>query len=162
MSNILANDLRAQYEKLITNIRRIVEAFPENRWLEPHGDEWYIPCRIAYHLAVNIDNQLSGGFKDPDFASKLPYGAVKDATAETLPSKTDFFAYFEAVVGRAQGVLAVIDDDSLAAPIEQQREWMGASQVGLHLYMMRELSAHTGELNKMLVENGLDDIWVAR
>jgi len=28
--------------------------------------------------------------------------------------------------------------------------------------MMRELSDHTGELNKMLIENGLPDVWVSR
>ena len=35
----------------------------------------------------------------------------------------------------------------------------GKTKIGAHMMTMRELSAHTGELNKMLIENGLDDIW---
>ena len=162
MSSLLANDVRAQYEKALTNIQKVVEAFPEGRWLEPHGDEYYIPCRIAYHLAITIDGQIAGGNQNPDFMSKLPFGSLRDATAETLPAKPVYFAYLEEAIGRAKTALAGIDDESLAAPNDSQREWMGASQIAKHMYMMSELSVHTGELNKMLVENGIDDIWVAR
>ena len=162
MSEILANDVRAQYKKAFDTIRGIVEAFPEERWRETHGDVYYIPCRIAYHLAVVIDNHIAGGFKDPDFAARLPYGKWIEARAEDLPDKSGFLAYFDGVLGRADKALAALGDESLMSPIEPERARMGASQMGVHLYMMRELSDHTGELNKMLIEDGGQDVWISR
>ena len=162
MSKIMADDLRAQYQKVFSTIRGIVEAFPENRWREPHGHVYYIPCRIAYHMAVVIDNHIAGGFRDKDFGSKLPYGKWIEATAENLPEKNEFLAYFDGILGRAEKALAALDDENLMSAIEPERAWMGASQMGMHLYMMRELSDHTGELNKMLIENGKQDVWISR
>ena len=162
MSEKMANDVRTQYTKAFKTIRGIVEVFPEDRWLQPHGHEYYLPCRIAYHLAVVIDNHVAGGFKDPDFSAKLPYGRWTDATAEILPDKTAFLAYFDGAVTRAEKALAELTDDALMVPAEPQRAWMGESQVGVHLYLMRELSDHTGELNKMLIENGIPDVWISR
>jgi hypothetical protein len=160
MNGMLADDLRAQYDKAFRTIRGIVEAFPDARWLEPHGDDYYIPCRIAYHLAVVADNQIAGGFKDKDFASKLPYGRWIDAKAEDLPGRKEFLAYLDGVLGRAGEALALLSDEDLASPVEPERAWAGASKMGLHLYIMRELSDHTGEMNKMLIEDGGQDIWI--
>lgn len=162
MSEIMANDLRLQYAKAFRTIRGIVEAFREDRWKEPHGDVYYRPSRIAYHLAVVIDNHIAGGFKDKDFVSKLPYGRWSEATAEILPGRKDFLAYFDAVQERAQKALATLTDEALSSPVEPERAWTGASLMGLHLYIMRELSDHTGELNKMLIEDGGEDVWIAR
>lgn len=162
MSKILADDVRTQYDRAFRTIREIVKAFPEGRWCEAHGDIYYIPCRIAYHLAVVIDKHVGGGFRDRNFDSKLPYGKWIEAQADRLPEKDEFLAYFDGVLGRAEKALAALDDDSLVQPIEPERIRMGASQMGVHLYMMRELSDHTGELNKMLIEDGKEDIWIAR
>ncbi len=162
MSKKLANDVRLQYEKTFRTIRGIAEAFPETTWREPHGDVYYIPCRIAYHMAVVIDNHIAGGFKDKDFAANLPYGKWIDAKAENLPNKNAFLAYFDAAIERAQKALSDLDDEILMSPIEQVRDWMGATQLGMHLYMFRELSDHTGELNKMLIEDGEQDVWISR
>ena len=162
MSEILTNDLRAQYKKVFSTIRGIVEAFPEGRWREPHGDVYYIPCRIAYHLAVVIDSHVAGRFKDKDFAAKLPYGKWIEAKAEDLPDKAGFLSYFDGALERAQKALSSLNDYDMISPVEPERAWIGASQMGLHLYMMRELSDHTGELNKMLIEDGGQDVWIAR
>ena len=162
MSEILANDLRAQYKGVFGTIRGIIEAFPEDRWLTPHGDVYYIPCRIAYHLACVIAKQIAGGFKDKDFAAKLPYGNWIEAKAEDLPDKKEFLSYFNGVLGKAEKVLPTLNDDALTSPIEAERAWLGTSQMGLHLYMMRELSDHTGELNKMLIEDGKQDVWISK
>ncbi len=159
MSDLMAKDVKAQYDRAFATIRGIVEAFPEDKWLTPHGDLYYIPCRIAYHLAVFTDRLVAGGYKDADFASKLPFGNWMEATAQTLPGKAEFLTYYDAVIERAQKTLADLDDAILSSPIEPERARMGTSQMGAHLYSMRELSAHTGELNKMLIENGIDDVW---
>ena len=162
MSTILTNDIRSQYEKSFTNIRKIIEAFPEDRWLEYHGDEYYIPSRIAYHLVGFIDGFVAGGNRDPDFRNKAPFGSWIEGTAATLPKQDALLSYFDEVIIRANKELAVLDDESLAIPLEPEKARMGACQMGIHMYSMRELAAHTGELNKMLVENGKDDIWVSR
>ena len=162
MSEILADDVRLQYKKAFGTIRGIVESFPEERWREPHGHVYYIPCRIAYHLAVVIDNHVAGGFKDPNFAAKLPYGKWIEAKAEDLPDNEEFLSYFDGVLRRAEQALAVLNDDILTSAIEPERARMGASQMGVHLHMMRELSDHTGELNKMLIEDGKEDVWISR
>ena len=162
MKDLLANDVRKQYEQCFATLKAIVEAFPEDKWLVQHGDIYYIPSRIAYHLVVFIDRYIAGGFNDPDFASKLPFGNWMEATAETLPDKAAFFKYYDQILAKAQPVLAALDDANLISPIEPDRARMGTTQMAVHLYCMRELAAHTGELNKMLIENGLDDIWISR
>ena len=162
MSEIMANDVRAQYGKAFSTIRRIAEVFDDTRWLAPHGDEYNIPSRIAYHLAAVIDKQVAGGFRDKDFALKLPYGMWMEAKADGLPDREAYIAYFDGAVSRAQKVLDALDDDMLLSPIEPDRAWMGTTQMGAHLYLMRELSDHTGELNKMLIEDGGQDIWMAK
>jgi len=162
MSNILSNDIRKQYYKALENVRRIIAEFPKDKWLVPHGDEYYIPSRIAYHCVEFVDGVLIGGYKDPDFRNKLPFGSWYEGTAETLPSQEMLLKYYGEVFDRAKALLEALDDEALAAPIELDRPHIGTCQMGIHMYMMRELAAHTGELNKMLIENGLDDIWVSR
>ena len=160
MSSIMANDVRTHYNRSFATLRGIVEAFPEDKWLEAHGDVYYIPCRIAYHLATYIDRHMTDGFKDREFDAKCPYGDWRKGDAATLPGKAAFLAYFDEVTDRAQKVLAAVDDAGLAEPIEPERERLGASRLALHLYMMREICAHEGELNKMLIDDGLEDVWV--
>ena len=163
MSEKLLSDIKLQYERTFDTIRKIVEIFPENRWLRPHGDEYYIPSRIAYHIAEFIDGQIGGGFKDPEFFEKLPFGPWFKATVEELPDKNALTTYLDESIARAQKALADADSDVLMLPVEQERAWMaermGATRLGAHVYIIRELSAHTGEMNKMLVENGLEDVW---
>lgn len=159
MSDLMAKDVISQYDRAFATIRGIVEAFPEDAWRKPHGDIYYIPSRIAYHLAVFTDRFTAAGYKDPDFASKLPFGAWMEATPETLPDRAAFLAYFDGVVAKAKEALSGLDDEALASPPAQEVSRLGASQAGVHVYSMRELSAHTGELNKMLIENGIDDVW---
>ena len=159
MSNTLANDLRAQYEKVFATVRGILETFPDDKWLETHGDEYYIPSRIAYHVVEFIDGVVAGGFKDPGFRDNLPFGSWHTGTPETLPSRSALISYFEGVLSRAHIALAAIDDDVLMAPMPPEMARMGAIGMSAHLMAMREVSAHTGELNKMLVEDGKDDVW---
>ena len=159
MGNLMANDIRAQYGKAFATVRGIAEAFPDDKWLVPHGDVYYIPSRIAYHLAVFTGKFVAGGYKDPDFNAKLPFGNWMEGTDKTLPGKAAFLAYFDEVAEKAKKELEQLDDGTLASPIAPEMAWMGGSQMGIHIYAMREISDHTGELNKMLVEDGLDDVW---
>ena len=159
MSNIMANDLRAQYDRAFKTVRGILDAFPDDKWMEPHGDVYYIPSRIAYHLTEFIDGVVAGGFKDPEFRNKLPFGPWHTGTRDTLPGRNALITYFEEVTARANKELAGIDDTFLASPLPQEMSRMGTTQISAHLLTMREISAHTGELNKMLIENGKDDVW---
>jgi len=163
MSDILANDVRLQFNKALDTLRGIAEVFPAERWLEVHGDDvFYIPSRIAYHAASYIDFQMMGGIKDPDFDAKLPYGSWRNGTAQTLPSKEAFLSYYDGLYPRIQEMLNALTDESLSAPLEPERPHYGKSLLSVYLYMLRELGAHEGELNKMLVDNGIEDVWVNR
>jgi hypothetical protein len=162
MSAILSNDLRLQCGKAFRTLRGIVEVFPVSRWREPHGDEYYIPCRIAYHLAAVIGFYAAGGSKDKDFFAKLPYGRWIDAKADDLPGQAEFLVYLDAVLVRAEQELSKLTDSDLYLPIDPERAWAGSSNLGLYLFFLRELSDHTGELNKMLIENGVQDVWISR
>ena len=162
MSDVVANDVREKYDKAFATIQGILDAFPEDKWRVPHGDEYYIPCRIAYHLAVFIHGFIAGNFSTPDFMANLPYGNWMEATAETLPDKQAFLPYFEKAVANAKQALTALTDAALSTPFAPDNARFGATPVGMHLQFMRELSDHTGELNKMLIENGLSDVWVSR
>ncbi len=159
MENVLANDVRTSYERAFATVKAIAEAFPADKWLIAHGDDYYIPSRIAYHIAEFIDGALAGGFADPDFGKKLPFGSWYEGTAETLPPKDKFISYFDEVIGRANAELSKMTDAEITKvnPPEQSR--FGATGLAVQLHHIREIAAHTGELNKMLIENGLDDIW---
>ena len=159
MSNPLADDVRKMHERSFATIRDIAEAFPEDKWLKAHGDDYYIPSRIAYHIANFIDGAVGGGFKDPDFRNKAPFGSWIEGTAETLPGKAAFITYLDEVIARANAELAKLDDAAVTGPSEPEKARMGATQVGAFMSVMREVAAHTGEMNKMLVEDGIDDIW---
>ena len=162
VNDALPNEIRMFYTKTFATIRGIVDAFPEDKWLQPHGCDYYLPSRIAYHLAVVIDGQVAGGSDDPDFRSKLPYGLWMEATAETLPNKQAFITYLNEVIERADQVLNSLNSENLFAPADPERPWRGSSQLSVLIYCLREIAAHTGELNKMLIENGIDDVWVYR
>jgi len=159
MSMILADDVRNQYNRAFETVELIIAAFPEDKWLVAHDDDYYIPSRIAYHIAQFIDGFVADGFKDPAFREKAPFGDWKTGTAETLPKKAPFAVYYKEVVARAKNVLAAMDDDAVTAAMPEEMARFAATKVGSHMMIMRELSAHTGELNKMLIENGIDDIW---
>ena len=159
MSDMLANDVRRTYERAFATMDGILEAFPVEKWLEPHGDEYYIPSRIAYHIAEFTDGAVAGGFQDPEFKNKLPFGDWHNATAQTLPAKDALVSYYNEAVGRAREELAKLDDDSVTAPLPKEMAFLGATRLGALLGILRELSAHTGEMNKMLIENGIDDVW---
>ena len=159
--DILTNDVKKQYDRSFATLRAIIEAFPEDKWLAEHGDEYYIPSRIAYHLAVFIDGFVAEGMKnDPDFRDNRPFGSWKDGTAATLPGKAALLGYYDESVARAEAILDKLDDAAVVAAIEPERARMGESNLGAHMYVMREIADHTGELNKMLIENGIDDIWM--
>jgi len=162
MSDVMAKEIRLQYDKAFATIRGIAEAFPEDKWREPHGDDFYVPCRVIYHLAAFIDQQIAGGFQDPDFAAKLPFGPWQQEDPKALPGKEEMIAYFDEVTGRAREALAALDDESFSEALEPQRARLGECRMGAYIYFVRELSAHTGELNKMLVDDGEQDIWIFR
>ena len=63
----------------------------------------------------------------------LPYGKWTEANAEHLSDRKGLLAYFDAALVRAERVLANIDDETLMLPIEQERAWMGQTQMGMHL-----------------------------
>ena len=155
----MADDVRAQFERAFATVRGIIEVFPEEKWLAPHGDEYYIPSSIAYHIASFIDGAVAGGYKDPDFRSKLPYGDWHSITPDRLPGKSALLSYYDEAIARARATLSTFDDDGVMALLPPEMARMGATQLGAFLGMAREISAHTGEMNKMLIENGIDDIW---
>ncbi|MCL1835487.1 MAG: DinB family protein [Oscillospiraceae bacterium] len=160
MSDLLANDVRKMFDRAFATVRGILEVFPEDKFLEPHGDEYYIPSSIAYHIASFIDGAVAGGFrKDPDFRSKQPFGEWHGITRDRLPNKAALLAYYDEVEKRAKEELAGIDDAAVTAALPPEMARMGATQLGAYLGWMREISDHTGELNKMLIENGIDDVW---
>ncbi len=160
MSDLLANDVRRHFEKAFQTITGIIDAFPEDAWLKPHGDDYYLPSRIAYHIAVVIDRYLAKGYLNPDFAP--PYGNFMEATAQSLPGKADLILYMNKTMDKARGILSALDDAILRSAPDQTASALGETWVGVYLYIIKELAAHIGELNKMLIENGLPDIWIAR
>jgi hypothetical protein len=161
MGGTLSDDMRKQYQKAFQTIREIVVAFPEDRWKARHGDGYYVPCRLAYHLALCTKYHLLGGYKDKEYYTILPYGRWNETKAEDLPGKVELLAFLDGIFSRATQALELLTDAELAKPAEPERAWAGETTLGLHLYMMRELSAHTGELNTMLVQDGAEDIiWI--
>lgn len=159
MSNALANDVRNMFDRAFATVKGIIEIFPEDKWLAPHGDDYYIPSSIAYHIASFMDGAVAGRFKDPDYRTSLPFGEWHGITPDRLPGKAALLAYYIEVEDRCKKALAGITDDEVTAALPPEMARMGATQLGAYLGWMREISDHTGEMNKMLIENGIDDVW---
>ena len=162
MSQLVALDVQDKFDKGFATIRGIIEVFPDDKWCVPHGDDFYVACRICYHLAIFIDGMIAGGTSSPDFAANLPFGNWSEAAAESLPDKQTFLKYFDEAVARAKAVLEKLTDEELTAALPEENARFGKTRVGMYLHFIREMTAHTGELNKMLNENGLDDVWISR
>jgi len=159
MSDLLANDVRNMFDRAFATIRGIIEIFPEDKWLAPHGDDYYIPSSIAYHIASFMDGAVAGGFRDPNFRENLPFGEWHGITADKLPGKSALLEYYIGAEDRCKKALAGITDADVTAALPPEMARMGGTQLGAYLGWMREISDHTGEMNKMLIENGIDDIW---
>jgi len=152
MGNVLSDEIRAYYTKVFNTITGVVADFPDDKWLVPHGDDYYIPSRIAYHIAQVIGGGLGG-------LTEAPWGRWIESGADTLPDKAAFLPYLDKCIGKAKEAISSLTDEDLSKPGDKDKPWLGAIGLGKHLTMMREISAHTGELNKMRIEDGLEDIW---
>jgi len=152
MGNVLSDEIRVCYEKVFGTISEVVADFPNVRWLAPHGDDYYLPCRIAYHIAVVLGNRIGG-------VTEFPWGRWIEADASQLPEKAAFLPWMNMCFDKAREALSALTDEDLTKPGDKDKPLLGTIELGRHLTMMREISAHTGELNKMRVEDGLEDIW---
>ena len=155
----LANDVRRVFDRAFATARATIATFPEDKWLEPHGDEYYIPSSIAYHIASFIDGAVAGGYKEPDFRSKLPWGDWHGITRDRLPGKAELLEYYDGVAARAKKALYSVTTEDISVELPPEMARMGSTQLGAYMGWIREITAHTGEMNKMLIEHGKDDIW---
>lgn len=154
----LAGEIGKQYDSAFRTLREIVRAYPEAGWRKPHGDDYLVPCRIAYHLALCIEYEILSGFRDQGRNFHPPFGEWLETKAGALPGKGDFMVYLDGVLARAETEVGGLSDGGLDLPSEPEQAWAGACRMSLHLYMLRELSAHCGELNAMLVQDGAEDV----
>jgi hypothetical protein len=160
MGNRIAGDLKKQYEGVFRTLRAIAGAYPEAGWRRPHGDDYLIPCRILYHIALCIRYHILAGFEDPAYYDTLPWGRWNLAGVEDLPGMDEFKQYMEGILSQAETEISKLDDGALMLPPEEGRAWAGGTRLAVHMYLMREFSDHIGELNAMMLQDGAaDTVW---
>jgi uncharacterized damage-inducible protein DinB len=120
---------------------------------------WY----LAFHTLFWHDYYM--GEDERDFAPPAPFTLEEMDPAGVYPDRTytplELLAYLEHGRNRCRAAFAVLDEKRAASPSRFPRREM--SVLELHLYNLRHLQHHTGQLQLMLrLGAGMAPGWVGR
>ena len=153
--------LGAQFAAALDMLERALGACPESAWGGP-GD-WHAFWYLASHTLWWTDYYLAGdaaGFRPP-----APFGMEEADPDGALPPRVftpgELQAYLAHVRARLELVLAELSDERAAAPCGYPRKDFSVHE--LHLYNLRHVQHHVGQLQLLLRQAGVTPPrWVAR
>lgn len=155
--------IESQYRAALRMLRQAVARCPESLWNSPGNGEGTIyenrTWRIAYHVLFYTDLYLS-----PSEREFAPWDrGIPNANFMNVPIEEE-----HNTVDEILEYLGMIDDrlhEAIAAvPLDEPTsgfEWIPFSRFELHLYTIRHLQHHTGQLFERLRSNGMSDLgWI--
>jgi hypothetical protein len=150
--------LESQYRAAIEMLRRAIAGFPEELWNAPdHGNRTW---RIAYHALFYADLYLSPSV---DAFAGWEH-AIPDANFMGTPigeahnTREELLGYADMITARLGRAIAALPMDGGSG-----FEWLPFSRLELHVYNIRHIQHHAGQLIERLrssQERGID--WVGR
>jgi uncharacterized damage-inducible protein DinB len=150
--------VRSQMEAGLWMLRRILDACPDGQWDAPVGI--YPFWAVAYHVLCFVDVYAAADNEswtpDPDIH---PLG--REELEREHPSRRfereELLSYLDRCRSLVRRSLAAETDESLAGPSGFAH--LPFSRAELHLYSLRHLQHHTGQLSAHLRRAGVATPW---
>jgi hypothetical protein len=150
--------LESQYRAALEMLRGAIDGFPGELWnATDHGNRTW---RIAYHALFYADLYLSPS--EEEFAGwehAIPHANFMDAPiGERHNTGEELLDYADTIATRLGQAIA-------ALPMERASgfEWLPFSRLELHIYNIRHIKHHAGQLIERLRASGEQGVeWVGR
>lgn len=150
-----------QFGGAIRALEQAIRACPDSLWGDVPG--WHVFSYLAFHTLWWLDHYLSGA--GDDHVPPAPFGREELDPNGTLPPRSytreELLAYLEYDWRRCRARLAAMTDADAAAPSESPRQ--AETRGELLLYNLRHVQHHTGQLQLLLRQHGVEPPrWVRR
>jgi hypothetical protein len=161
MHQALKNAIGQQFGAAIAMLENAMVACPDQLW----GDRsrkpefWY----VAFHALFYLDLYLSPS--DKGFAPPPPFTLDEMDERGLLPDRVyareELLAYLRHGRDKCAATIAALSDDQLER--RSGFSWLDISVVEVHLYNIRHIQHHVGQLNLMLAQiSGAAPRWVRK
>ena len=156
MLSLVRDSVAGQYGAALTMLGRCIRFADEAAWESPVAKFPY--WHVAYHTLYCTDLYLAPGEKefrppafhqpDSNFLGNQPWPPYKKVTVERPYEKAEVLAYVEACRGRVRTTLEAETEVTLAGA--SGFSWLPFNRLDLHLYNIRHVQHHTGQLAAVL------------
>lgn len=162
MDSLFKNATMGQFSAALAMLGETIEKCPDASWEAPVGK--YPFWMVAYHTLCYADVYLSKD--DASWAPQTGPGGVHPAgrgeLEEEYPSRkferAELLEYLEFCRRKLAEEMAAETEATLAGPSGFPR--LKFSRAELHLYNLRHIQHHTGQLSALLRRCGVDTGWV--
>ncbi len=159
----ITDAIRSQFLATLEMLKHAVEKCPEALWLKPIGDAkyWHIAYHALFYLHLYLaDNE--GAFvawhkhrPDYNFLGPKPYPPHDVPVIGEAYTKTDVLEYVQFCKEAAS---RKVHEGNLMD--ESGFSWLPFSRFEMHIYSIRHLQQHVGELMAILGQAGINVDWV--
>jgi hypothetical protein len=160
MIEYLRTILLGQFEACLCMLDRCVRKCPPGQWDDKVANGTF--RQIAYHTLYHIDLYLSPNAETFERTRDRRWVGGERVGTETCAGLTvdDTLSYLTFCRHKAVETLAAETPDSLQARAEF--DWLSLSRGELHLYNIRHIQHHTGQLSGYLrrVTGSREDWWI--
>ncbi len=160
----MKEEIISQYKASLSMLSDIITECPENLWDSKEYENAY--WRIVYHTLFYTSLYLSKSPSEfiPWAKHKKDYNNLGEVTRDKrliiidiVYSKSEMLGYMESILNET--------DKSVNSMLEDEQsgfEWLAMSKIELHLYNIRHIQHHVGQLIERLHSVGIKGIrWKA-
>lgn len=159
MPPAIAEIIVSQFEAALCMFDQCLRACPDEHWDGPIAK--YPFWMVAYHTLCYVDCYLSRGqsafLPRPDLHPKGMQEYEEEYPSRRF-ERAELLRYVENCRAKIRTELTADDEASLAAP--SGFPWLPFTRLELHLYNLRHLAHHTGQLQAFLRRAGVETGWV--
>ncbi len=158
--------ITSQLEAALAMMAECLRKCPPDHW--DNRIAHYTFWQVAYHTLCFVDVYLSPSDtawqprQDPDAPGGGLHPAGRAELEEEFPSRrfsqAELLAYIDICRGKVRSAIAAETPESLRGPSGFPR--LKFSRAELHLYNLRHIQHHTGQLTASLRRVGVDTGWV--
>lgn len=160
MVELIRSMLLSQFEAALAMMNDCLEKCPEEHWdgMIANFTFW----QVAYHSLFFVDYYLSPGkdaFQVRVNLHPTQWSEVDDEFPGRRIEKSELLQYMAICLGKLRESLGVESAEDLTRPCGFPRK--SFSRAELHLYNMRHVMHHTGQLSAFLRRLEVDPNWVS-
>lgn len=162
MSDLYRQAARGQFEASLAMLAECIRRCPPERWDDPIGN--YPFWQVAYHTLCFADLYLSreeSAWRPQEGPGGLHPKGVEELREE-FPSRRfeqrELLGYADQCAVKLREVFDTETDETLAGP--SGFSWLPFTRAEAHLYNLRHIQHHTGQLSAFLHRAGVEAPWV--